>query len=209
MDKNFNFQKMFESELEYIKKTYDKKPKLLLHACCAPCSSYVLECLNCCFDITLYYYNPNISPESEFDYRVCELERLVEEMNLKSVKVVVEKYNYNDFKSIAEGFETLPEGGERCFRCYKLRLEKTALFATENQFDYFTTTLTVSPYKNSYVLNNIGNELSKKYGIKYLFSDFKKKDGYKRSCTLSKKYDLYRQNYCGCIFSKIENEVKK
>lgn len=180
-------------------------PSLLLHACCAPCSSACLEYLNKHFNITIYYYNPNISPKAEFDKRLNEEKRLVSEMPLENnVDVIEGYYDYNEFLEIAKGLETVPEGGARCFKCYKLRLEKTAKLAKEKGFDYFCTTLSISPLKNSQKINEIGYEVAKEYGIKWLPSDFKKKEGYKRSIELSKEYDLYRQNFCGCVFSKRE-----
>ncbi len=180
-------------------------PSLLLHACCAPCSSACLEYLNKHFNITIYYYNPNISPKSEFDKRLNEEKRLVSEMPLdNNVDVIEGYYNYDEFLEIAKGLENVPEGGARCFKCYKLRLEKTAELAKEKGFDYFCTTLSISPLKNSQKINEIGYEVAEKYGVKWLPSDFKKKEGYKRSIELSKEYDLYRQNFCGCVFSKRE-----
>ncbi len=180
-------------------------PSLLLHACCAPCSSACLEYLNKHFNITIYYYNPNISPKAEFDKRLNEEKRLVSEMPLENnVDVIEGYYDYNEFLEIAKGLETVPEGGARCFKCYKLRLEKTAKLAKEKGFDYFCTTLSISPLKNSQKINEIGYEVAEEYGVKWLPSDFKKKEGYKRSIELSKEYDLYRQNFCGCVFSKRE-----
>lgn len=180
-------------------------PSLLLHACCAPCSSACLEYLNKYFNITIYYYNPNISPKSEFDKRLNEEKRLVSEMPLENdIDVIEGYYNYDEFLEIAKGLETVPEGGARCFKCYKLRLEKTAKLAKEKGFDYFCTTLSISPLKNSQKINEIGYEVAEEYGVKWLPSDFKKKEGYKRSIELSKEYDLYRQNFCGCVFSKKE-----
>ncbi len=197
-----NYQAILDKTLENIKIT-KVRPSLLLHACCAPCASYVLEYLKEFFDITVYFYNPNISPESEYEYRAEELERLIKEMNLEGgVKLVREKMSSDDFYNISKGKEALPEGGVRCYDCYSIRLEMTASYASENGFEYFCTTLSISPYKNSVWLNEIGGAFAEKFGIKYLFSDFKKKNGYKRSCELSEKYELYRQNYCGCEFSK-------
>jgi len=194
----------FQKELESIIKNIDinNPPRLLLHACCAPCSSYVLEYLSNYFDITVYYYNPNISPKSEFVKRYEELKRLIKEMPLKNeVKLVEGVYRYEDFIDIAEGFEKVPEGGERCFRCYRMRLEQTAGLARDEGFDYFCTTLSISPLKDSQKINEIGFELEKEYGVKWLPSDFKKKEGYKRSIELSREYNLYRQNFCGCVYS--------
>ncbi len=196
-----NYQKMLDETIEQIKKQ-NKKPALLLHACCAPCSSAVLEYLYEHFNITLFFYNPNISPESEFHYRLEELKRLIVEMNFNDIEIVVPDYDNNEFEALAKGLEYLPEGDKRCKKCYRLRLMRTAEYAKGNGFDYFTTTLSVSPYKNADALNQIGGELEKEYGIKYLYSDFKKKEGYKRSCELSRQYNLYRQNYCGCVYSK-------
>lgn len=186
------------------------KPSLLLHVCCAPCSSYVLEYLNKYFDITLYYYNPNISPESEYNFRLLELKRLLTQMPLENAaKLISEGYSPEEFLKISKGLENLPEGGERCRKCYYLRIEKTAQTAKEKEFDFFTTTLSISPYKNAVWLNEIGEELSEKYDTPYLFSDFKKKNGYKRSIELSAIYGLYRQDYCGCAYSKAEADTRR
>ena len=204
-----NYQLIFEKELQLISRS-GKKPRLLLHICCAPCSSYVLEYLSEYFDITLFFYNPNITSENEYNYRIDEAKRLIAEMPLTGkVDFVPARYDISEFFAIAKGFENEPEGGERCFRCYELRLCETAVFAAENGFDYFTTTLSISPYKNADKLNSIGESLSEKYGVKYLFSDFKKKNGYKRSIELSQEYNLYRQDYCGCIYSKAEMKRRK
>jgi len=202
---SINYQKVLEDTINRINGT---KPKLLLHACCAPCSSYVLEYLSQYFNITLYFYNPNIYPVSEFEFRANELKRLVNEMQLV-VNIVVEEYDNNEFEAVAKGHEDMPEGSTRCFGCYRLRLEKTVKYAKDNGFDFFTTTLSISPHKNAKKLNAIGEELSNLYGVDYLFSDFKKKNGYKRSCELSNLYNLYRQNYCGCKYSKIYAEKNK
>ena len=203
-----NYQIILNKTIENIKKD-NICPSLLLHSCCAPCSSYVLEYLSEYFNITIFYYNPNISPEEEFFKRVNEQKRLINEIPLKhEVKFIEGTYEPNRFFELAKGMEALPEGGERCFKCYRLRLEETAKLAKENGFNYFTTTLSISPHKNAQVLNAIGAELSEKYNINYLFSDFKKRNGYKRSCELSETYGLYRQNYCGCIYSKNEAEKR-
>ncbi len=177
------------------------KPKLLIHSCCAPCSSYVLEYLSEYFDITILYYNPNIYPEEEFTKRLLEQQRLVSEMGL-SIKVIDVGYQSEKFYNAVKGLENLPEGDKRCEKCFTLRLEETAKMAEEDGFDYFTTTLSISPLKDEQLLNKIGRELSEKYGVKYLYSDFKKRNGYKRSIELSAKYNLYRQDYCGCVFSR-------
>ena len=200
-----NLQKSLEKIIEE-NKNRGIRPSLLLHACCAPCSSYCIEYLNEHFDITLFFYNPNIYPHEEYDYRVSELKRLVREMGL-DIPVLETGNDTESFYALAKGKETVREGGARCFDCYRLRLEKTALLAKEKGFDYFTTTLSISPLKNSAKLREIGLELEKKYGVRNLPSDFKKKEGYKRSIELSKKYNLYRQNYCGCEYSRrSENE---
>ena len=197
----------YQKELDKIIASLDGRvPTLLLHSCCAPCSSYTLEYLSRYFEITVYYYNPNISPKSEFDKRFAEQKRLVDSLpTMHKVKLIEGEYSYDDFLQIAKGFENVKEGGERCFRCYKLRLEKSAHLAKEQGFDYFCTTLSISPLKNSQKINEIGLEVAEKYGVKWLPSDFKKKEGYKRSIELSREYNLYRQNFCGCVFSKKEN----
>lgn len=200
----------YQAELDKILSSIDKnnKPSLLLHSCCAPCSSYVLEVLSSYFDITILYYNPNIDEEEEFNKRVKELERLIDMMHL-SIKVINNGHCSEDFKEISLGLEDEEEGGQRCFKCYRLRLLKSVLFAKEHDFDYFCTTLSISPFKNASKLNEIGLELEKEYGVKYLMSDFKKKNGYKRSIELSNIYHLYRQDYCGCKYSKIQRDKKK
>ena len=185
----------------------NKRPSLLLHACCAPCSSYVLEYLTQYFDITVFYYNPNISPENEYLHRVSEIKRLISEM-CPSVNFIEGRYEPEKFYEMAKGLENEPERGARCLKCYRMRLEESAAVAKENKFDYFTTTLSISPQKDSIVLNSIGKEISEKYDIPYLFSDFKKKGGYKRSIELSAQFHLYRQNFCGCIFSKMQSQKK-
>lgn len=207
-DVKINYHNMFEQEIKKASLS-SKKPSLLLHACCAPCSSAVLEAVKDYFDVTLYFYNPNIEPEEEFVFRLNELHRLLEEMNLDRIRIVAPEYDNGEFKKISEGLENLPEGGKRCAGCYRLRLESAVSYAAVNKFDYVTTTLTVSPHKNSALLNETGRELGERYSVKYLFSDFKKKEGYKRSCELSKKFNLYRQNYCGCVFSKPDNDNGK
>lgn len=197
-----NYSKKTESIIENNKREHIL-PSLLIHACCAPCSSACLEYLNRYFKITVFYYNPNISPQSEFDKRLAEEKRLLQSMPFEnSVDIIEGGYDYNDFLKIAAGLERCPEGGERCFRCYRLRLEETARLARLKGFDYFCTTLSISPLKNAEKINEIGFEAAEKYGVLWLPSDFKKKEGYKRSIELSKKYGLYRQNFCGCAFSK-------
>lgn len=183
------------------------RPRLLLQCCCAPCSSAVWEYLAAHFEITAYYYNPNISPESEYDLRADELLRLAAELPLPSkISTLIAPYDPAPFETIARGREDMPEGGARCYECYKLRLEETARKALEGGYDYFCTTLSVSPYKKADWLNKLGEELSEKYGVAYLYSDFKKKNGYRRSCDLSREYSLYRQAFCGCEYSKKEAE---
>ncbi len=199
----------YQNKLDEILKDLNGTPKLLLHTCCAPCSSYCIEYLSNYFDITVLYYNPNISPQEEYEKRKQEQIRFLKEYPSKNKLDIMDiDYNYNEFLSIAKGLEQEKEGGRRCHKCYLLRLEKTAQIAKKHHFDYFGTTLTVSPYKNSKVLNEIGKVLQEKYNVAYLFSDFKKKEGYKRSIELSKQYHLYRQDYCGCIYSKKERDEK-
>lgn len=197
-----NYQKQLDELLQRISQE-SKKPSLLLHACCAPCSSYVLEYLHSYFEITLFFHNPNIYPEEEYRFRAEELCRLVREMNLQDqVPILIADYAPDEFFDIAKGLESLPEGGSRCAACYRLRLRASAELASEKNFDYYTTTLSISPYKNAEWLNTIGQEEGERAGIRWLPSDFKKKNGYKRSCELSAAYGLYRQNYCGCTYSK-------
>ena len=203
-----NFQKVMEDLIARLPQT-GEKPRLLLHSCCGPCSSYVLECLCAHFRVTIDYYNPNIYPAAEFDKRLAEQTRLLSEMPLPTaVELLPRTYDEREFLGAVKGLEDEPEGGGRCAVCYRLRLEHTAKLAAEQGFDYFTTTLTVSPYKHADVLNAIGGELAETYGVPYLFSDFKKKDGYKRSCALAAEYGLYRQDYCGCRFSLREQEQR-
>jgi len=206
---NVNYQKKLDEVIAQVEKSAER-PTLLLHACCAPCSSYVLEYLTKYFRIVLFYYNPNISPKEEFEKRTRELKRLVGEMPMNDTpKIIVGEYDQREFYDIAKGLEDLPEGSERCFRCYRLRLEKTAQLAKKLGADWFTTTLSISPYKNAQKLNEISSELAAVYGVNALPADFKKKGGYKRSIELSAKYGLYRQDYCGCVFSKAERDKKK
>ena len=191
-----------EKELELIK-NLKNRPKLLLHSCCAPCSSYVIEYLSDYFDITIFYYNPNISPKQEYLKRKEEQIRLINCIETSGKLDIIDcDYDNDLYEKFIEGLEDEPERGKRCNVCFNIRLEKTAIKAKELKYDYFATTLTVSPYKNSKLINEIGLSLQDKYSVKYLVSDFKKKDGYKRSIELSKKYNLYRQNFCGCKYSK-------
>ncbi len=198
-----NYQIILDKTLRELE-TQGVRPSLLLHACCAPCSSYVLEYLNEHFDITVFFYNPNITEKAEYEKRAVEIKRFINEFPHKNkIKLLYGNYSPERFVKTAKGLEHLPEGDERCFKCYRLRLDETAKTAKENKFEFFTTTLSISPHKNAHVLNEIGGELSVEYGPKYLYSDFKKKNGYKRSCELSATYNLYRQDYCGCIYSKL------
>lgn len=184
-------------------------PTLLLHSCCAPCSSYCLEYMSKYFSITVLYYNPNISPESEYYKRVEEQARLINSLPaVNRISFMEGTYKPEVFYNAVRGYENEPEGGARCSICYELRLREAAITAKEYGFDYFTTTLSISPLKDSERLNNIGGKLSEEYGVKYLFSDFKKKGGYKRSIELSREYNLYRQNFCGCVYSKMEAEKR-
>lgn len=204
-----NYQLKLDKELQRIT-AEERRPRLLLHVCCAPCSSYVLEYLSRYFDITACFYNPNISPKSEYVYRASELIRLTNELPLSgAVACRIEEYDPTAFLSISKGLELEPEGGERCTACYRLRLTETAKIAAADGYDYFTTTLSISPLKDAVRLNAIGGELAQEYGVPYLYSDFKKREGYKRSIQLSATYNLYRQDYCGCAFSKAEAERRK
>ena len=193
--------------MENIINNLEKKPRLLLHACCGVCSSSVLEKLIPYFTITVLYYNPNIYPEAEYQKRLSTLKELIEKMYL-NIEVMETGYDSEKFEKMSKGLEKEKEGGERCTKCFYLRLEETAKIAKEKKYDYFCTTLSVSPYKDSQKLNKIGKVLEEKYNIKYLYSDFKKKEGYKRSNELSRKYNLYRQNYCGCKYSLNEITIK-
>ncbi len=200
-----NYQKQLDDLIKGIDTKY--APTLFLHSCCAPCSSYVLEYLSGIFKITVFYYNPNIYPAEEYYKRVDEQKKFIAKLNVKNkIDFIEGDYVQQDFYACIKGLENIPEGGERCFACYKLRLEETARLASELGFDYFTTTLSISPYKNALKLNEISAQLSKIYDVKNLPSDFKKKNGYKRSIELSENYGLYRQDYCGCVFSKNERE---
>lgn len=187
----------------------DKKCKLLLHVCCAPCSSHVLEILNNVYEIEAYFYNPNITEIDEYNKRVEELKRFTKEASFaRNVTICVGDYEPELFYEMAKGLEEEPERGSRCYKCYEMRMRKAAQYAKDNGFDLFTTTLSISPHKNAAWLNEIGERLSKEIGIEYFYSDFKKKNGYARSIELSREYNLYRQNYCGCIYSKQANEKK-
>ena len=214
---NRNYQK----ELDKIILQMTQRKKLLLHSCCAPCSSYCLEYLSQYFDVTVFYYNPNIMQEEEYRKRVAEQKRLIDAYNqleeqvvtngteterfiLRKISFTEGNYDVARYLETIKGLEDAPEGGSRCGRCFELRLRETARVAKEMGMDYFTTTLSISPHKNAEKLNEIGSETAEKYGLKYLFSDFKKKGGYQRSIVLSKEHGLYRQDFCGCVFSKRE-----
>lgn len=204
-----NYQKEMEKEIAGWEQK-PEVPRLLLHSCCAPCSSYVLEYLSAYFEITVFYYNPNIYPPEEFGKRVEEQKRLIRELPAKhSISFLPGPYEPERFYEMAKGLEKLPEGGERCFRCYELRLREAAEMAKAGKYDYFTTTLSISPLKNAAKLNEIGTALAKDYGVDYLCSDFKKRGGYKRSIELSREYQLYRQDYCGCVFSLRERREQQ
>ncbi|MDO4556898.1 MAG: epoxyqueuosine reductase QueH [Lachnospiraceae bacterium] len=205
---NHNYQK----ELDQIIKKHQEageKPSLLLHSCCAPCSSYVLEYLSQYFKITIYYYNPNITEEAEYYKRVREVKRLTDEMNLSEISVIEGEYEPSLFFEMAKKWPGEKEGGKRCYDCYRMRLFKTAFLAAKMGFDYFTTTLSISPHKNAGWLNELSVKAGEEFHVSCLPADFKKKNGYKRSIELSAIYDLYRQDYCGCIFSKREREEEK
>lgn len=202
MVKNTNYYMLMEKQIEEYT-GLDEKKKLLLHCCCAPCSSHCLEVLHQYFDITAYFYNPNITDYNEYIKRYHELSRFINSVYTdKTVDTFLEEHDSQKFLDMAKGMEHLPEKGARCYECYKLRLDRSARYAKENGFDIFTTTLSISPHKNAAWLNEIGEEMSDKYGITYLYSDFKKKNGYKRSIELSEQYGLYRQNFCGCEYSR-------
>lgn len=230
-----NYQKEMEQEIEKQKRQ-ESVPTLLLHSCCAPCSSYVLEYLSRYFEITVLYYNPNIYPPEEYWKRVEEQKNFIcrftenvrkkqdnadqhfgeKDLNIgqeavdlfRPIRFVEGSFEQDRFYELVKGLEDVPEGGARCFLCYEMRLRKAAEYAKQLKMDYFTTTLSISPLKNAEKLNEIGENLAEEYGISYLCSDFKKKDGYKRSVELSKEYGMYRQDYCGCVFSKREREQR-
>lgn len=202
-----NYQKELEKIIDNIDE--DKVEKLLLHSCCGPCSSYVLEYLSEYFEITVFYYNPNIYPSDEYFYRVEEQKKIIELTNAKNpIHMITGKYEVEKFYKMAEGLEDVPEGGIRCHKCYEMRLREAAKIAKKGNFDYFTTTLSISPHKNSQVLNKIGEKVGEEEGVKHLPSDFKKNNGYKRSCEITKEFGMYRQDYCGCEFSKKESEER-
>ncbi len=203
----------YQTELEKIIAEHQSRgetPTLFLHSCCAPCSSYVLEYLSKYFKITVFYYNPNIYPDEEYYKRVEEQKQFIKDFKSDNpIDFTEGNFDKNRFYAVTKGMENLPEGGKRCFKCYELRLREAAKYAKTHGFDYFTTTLSISPLKNAQKLNEIGLSLANEYNVKYLVSDFKKKNGYKRSVEISRQYGMYRQNYCGCIFSKQERETPK
>lgn len=204
-----NYAKELERLIQKLQQE-GKVPRLLLHACCAPCSSAVLEYLSQYFAITLLYYNPNIAPLEEYQKREAELRRLVSQMKfIHPVELLPCQYGGQAFVQAARGLEGEPEGGKRCEACFRLRLRYAAQEAARLRFDYYTTTLSISPMKNAPLLNQLGEEIGREFGVAHLPSDFKKKDGYKRSVQLSKEYDLYRQDYCGCAFSKAQRQREK
>ena len=204
-----NYQKELDKLI--IKFTEEGQvPSLLLHSCCAPCSSYCIEYLSQFFYVTVFYYNPNIYPDEEYYHRVKEQQRFIKEFPTKyPVKFIEGDYDKSSFYEIAKGLEKEPEKGIRCHRCYELRLRRTAAVAKEKGFDFFSTTLTISPMKDSQVLNEIGASIGKELGVDWLYSDFKKREGYKRSTEISREYDMYRQDYCGCVYSYNERQLQK
>ena len=204
-----NYQKELDKLI--IKFTEEGQvPSLLLHSCCAPCSSYCIEYLSQFFYVTVFYYNPNIYPDEEYYHRVKEQQRFIKEFPTKyPVEFIEGDYDKSSFYEIAKGLEKEPEKGKRCHRCYDLRLRRTATIAKEKGFDFFSTTLTISPMKDSQVLNEIGASIGTELGVDWLYSDFKKREGYKRSTEISREYDMYRQDYCGCVYSYNERQLQK
>ena len=203
-----NYQLKLEQIIDQVMKN-DKRPSLLLHACCGPCSSYCLEYLSNYFDITILYYNPNIYPDAEYHRRLNELKVYIKKIPFShKIDLLEVNYNPDEYYQTVKGLEHLGERSQRCYACYKLRMEECVKIALERNFDYFTTTLSISPYKDAKWINEIGEELEKKYKVKYLYADFKKKNGFKRSIELSKEYNMYRQDYCGCVYSKLEHDKK-
>lgn len=201
-----NYHSMLEEIIKKIEKE-GRVPKLLLHSCCAPCSSYVLEYLSDYFEISIYFYNPNITFEDEYEKRAVEQMEFIQRMSPKHpISFIEGRYDTEEFYRKIKGYEKVREGGERCFRCYELRLEEAAIKAKELGYDYFCTALSISPMKNAGKINEIGADLQEKYGVEFLHSDFKKKNGYKRSTEISREENLYRQDYCGCVYSKVERE---
>lgn len=203
-----NYQLKLEQLLNKID-IHSNRPKLLLHACCGPCSSYCLEYLTEFFDITILYYNPNIYPALEYERRLEELKIFLSKIpHANKIDLLEARYNPKEYYQVVKGLENLGERSQRCYVCYKLRMEESAKIAKENNYDFFTTTLSISPYKDAQWINEIGELLEKKYQVNYLYADFKKKNGYKRSIELSNQYNMYRQDYCGCVYSKLEHDKK-
>lgn len=203
-----NYQKELEIILDNLESS-NFIPKLLLHACCGPCSSYCIEYLSKYFDITILYYNPNIYPDKEYMRRLDELKRLIHQIpHVNKLELIESRYIPDEYYNSVKGLEQLGERSERCYECYKLRMEECAKVARDNNYDFFTTTLSISPYKDAEWINEIGINLEKQYNVKYLYADFKKKNGYKRSIELSKEYKMYRQDYCGCVYSKVEHDKR-
>ena len=208
-NQKINYQKLCEEEISKAS-AGERVPSVLLHSCCAPCSSYCIEYLSQYFRVTVFYYNPNIYPDSEYYHRVKEQQEFIKRFPAKyPVGFLEGDFNTQDFYKAAKGLENEPERGARCTECFKLRLGRTAEMAEENGFDYFTSTLTISPMKDAALLNQIGSEMGEAHGVKWLPSDFKKKNGYLRSCELSREYGIYRQDYCGCVFSYNERQKEK
>ncbi len=204
-----NYQLMLEETIQEITEA-NKVPKLLLHSCCAPCSSYCLEYLSDYFEITVFYYNPNIYPDEEYFHRAREQQAFIERFPAKHpISFVEGDFDKERFFQSVKGLENEPERGARCNVCFELRLGEAASMARQMNMDYFTTTLSISPMKDAELLNDIGSKMEEKYGVKYLHSDFKKKNGYKRSCELSQEYGMYRQDYCGCVFSYNESKARR
>lgn len=204
-----NYSQQLSKLIEKLQKE-GRTPHLLLHACCAPCSSHCLEYLSKYFRITVFYYNPNISPKEEYTLRIEEIKRFVQEFKSENEITLIEgKYEPERFFQVVKGLEQEPEGGKRCEQCFKLRLSEAAKLAKELNADYYTTTLSISPLKNAELLNKIGKEEGDAIGITHLPSDFKKKGGHARSIELSKEYNLYRQNFCGCVYSLQEAKARE
>lgn len=201
----------YQKELDLILKNIDieNPPKLLIHSCCGPCSSYILEYLSNYFKIVLFYYNPNIYPQEEYFKRLDEQKQIINKINsINKIELIEGEYDTKKYYKVIKGMENMREGSQRCFNCYEFRLIEAAKICKEFNMDYFVTTLSISPYKNAEKINEIGNRIGEEFGVKYLSSDFKKKGGYQRSIVLSKEWNLYRQDYCGCVFSKKESEIR-
>lgn len=208
-NQKINYQKLCEEEISKAS-AGERVPSVLLHSCCAPCSSYCIEYLSQYFHVTVFYYNPNIYPDSEYYHRVKEQQEFINRFPAKyPVGFIEGDFDTQEFYKAAKGLEQEPERGARCTECFKLRLGRTAEVASEKRFDYFTSTLTISPMKDAALLNQIGSEMGEVHGVKWLPSDFKKKNGYLRSCELSREYGIYRQDYCGCVFSYNERQKEK